>query len=133
MTMVDANLAKKQKSTKRCGSVCDPILITPTNYAATEQSIWRAVLVQALMDASSNSKKKENIQWKEEALIWLRGKSQDFLMVCHYAGFEPEFVRLMAKRALQRDCVWRLPPGTSEKAIRKRSEGINLRECTQIR
>jgi hypothetical protein len=133
MTMSNTNTPIKTKTTKRCVSVCDPALIVPTNYAATEQSIWRAVLVQALMDASSNSKKKENMQWKEEALIWLRGKSQDFLTVCHYAGFEPDFVRLMVQRALSRDCVWRLPPGTSEKAIRNRASGSNLRECTQLR
>jgi hypothetical protein len=37
----------------------DPTLGEPYNMVASEQAIWRAVIVQTLMDASSNSKKKE--------------------------------------------------------------------------
>ena len=111
----------------------DPTLGEPYNSVATEQAAWRAVIVQALMDASSNSKKKENIQWKEEALVWLRGNTKDFIIVCHYAGFEPEFVREMAKRALERECIWRAAPGTGEKALKHRQMGIVSRQPTQSR
>jgi hypothetical protein len=113
-------------------SAYDTSLHEPYNHSAEEQAVWRAVIVQALMDASSNSAKKENIQAKEEALIWLRGKSRDFLTVCHYAGFEPEFVREMAKEALLRECVWRAAPGSSEKAMKNREQGCT-RKHTQLR
>lgn len=111
----------------------DPTLGEPYNNVACEQATWRSVIVQALMDASSNSRKKENLQWKEEALVWLRGNTKDFVIVCHYAGFEPEFVRDMAKRALQRECIWRAAPGTGEKALKNRESGRTTRAHTQSR
>lgn len=111
----------------------DPSLAEPHNGVAHEQALWRAVIVQALMDASSNSKKKENLQSKEEALVWLRGTSRDFVAVCHHAGFEPEFVREMARRALSRECVWRAAPGTGEKAQKNRELGVVRRRPTQSR
>ena len=111
----------------------DPTIIEPHNPVESEEGIWRSVIVQALMDASSNSRKKENLQWKEEALIWLRGTSKDFLIVCEHAGFEPEFVRDMAKRALERECLWRAAPGTGQKALKNRERGIVNRHYTQSR
>ncbi len=111
----------------------DPSLAEPHNPVESEEGIWRSVIVQALMDASSNSRKKENLQWKEEALIWLRGTSRDFLIVCQYAGFEPEFVRDMAKRALERECLWRAAPGTGHKSFKNRERGIVNRHYTQSR
>ena len=111
----------------------DPTIAETHNPVDSEQAVWRSVIVQALMDASSNSRKKENLQWKEEALVWLRGTTQDFLTVCHYAGFEPEFVREMAKRALQRECLWRAAPGTGHKSLKNREMGIINRQYTQSR
>ncbi len=103
------------------------------NPTASQQSIWRAVIVQALMDASSNSKKTENLQSKREALIWLRGNSKDFLTVCDYAGFEPSFVRDMCKKALAHGCQWRALPGTGEKARKHRALGLSKARATQSR
>ena len=86
------------------------------NPTATEQSMWRAVVVQALMDASSMSKKAEMQQYKREALVWLRGNSEDFFTVCYYAGLDPECTREMIKDALARGCNWRAAPGTGDRA-----------------
>lgn len=83
----------------------------PVNPVAQEQAMWRAVIVQALMDASCGSQKYEAAQARREALVWLRGTSQDFATVCYYAGFEPEFVRKMVKRSLDHGCQWRALPG----------------------
>ena len=55
-----------------------------------ERAVWRAVIVQALMDAACQSKKKESLQARQESLIWLRGNSIDFATVCYHAGFEPD-------------------------------------------
>ena len=114
-------------------STYDPILVEPYNAVAREQALWRAVIVQALMDAASGSKKKENIQAREEARVWLRGNSPDFLTVCHYAGYEPEFVREMVQEAMERDCVWRAAPGTGERARKNRAAGIWARIPTNRR
>ncbi len=103
------------------------------DYAAGEQAVWRSVIMQALIDAASNSKKKENMQWKEEALIWLRGTSADFYTVCQNAGYEPEYVREIAADAIKRNCIWRAAPGTGEKARKNRHTGTTTRKHTQSR
>ncbi len=76
-----------------------------------EKALWRAVIVQALMDAACGSRKPEAQQWKHDALIWLRGTSRDFFTVAYYAGFEPEYLRSMIAKALDGNCQWRALPG----------------------
>lgn len=79
--------------------------------AAPERALWRAIIVQALMDASSQSQKPDAIYSKHEALFWLEGTSLDFVMVCECAGYNPSYIRRMAKRALLNGCKWRASPG----------------------
>ena len=94
------------------------------NPVAAEQSMWRAVIVQALMDAASLSKKAEMQQYKREALVWLRGNSLDFMATCYHAGFEPEFTRELIKKALDNGCNWRATPGTGKRSEKQRARGI---------
>jgi hypothetical protein len=126
------------KTNKKAGvnhqNCYDPSIVEPYNYSGSEQGIWRAVIVQALMDASSNSAKKENLQAKQEALVWLRGNSVDFASVCYYAGFEPEFVKQMAKQALQRNCVWRAAPNAVNASYQHGDKFSHIpRRHTQLR
>ncbi len=81
----------------------------------SERALWRAVIVQALMDASCGSAKQEAQQDKHDALIWLRGNSRDFFTVAWYAGFEPEYLREMVARSLEGNCRWRALPGEGER------------------
>jgi hypothetical protein len=81
------------------------------NMVQCEQAMWRAVIVQSLMDAASTSTKAEPEVWRREALVWLRGNSSDFYTVCYYAGLDPDFVREMAATALKNGCMWRALPG----------------------
>jgi hypothetical protein len=127
--------SKPIKTSNNKNNKYDPLLSEPYNHSLYEQGMWRAVIVQALMDASSNSAKKENLQAKQEALVWLRGNSADFATVCYYAGFEPDFVKMMARKALERNCVWRAAPGTVQ-AKNSRNIIFNFkqrRQCTQYR
>lgn len=71
------------------------------------RSMWRAVITQALMDAASNSKKRENLKAKREAKNWLLGESEDFLDICCLADLNPDYVKKKARLALARNCVWR--------------------------
>lgn len=87
----------------------------PANPVQQEQAMWRAVIVQALMDAACGSQKYEAQQARNEALIWLRGTSQDFATVCYYAGYEPDFVRRMVKKSLDEGCRWRALPGEGKR------------------
>lgn len=71
------------------------------------KSMWRAVITQALMDAASKSKKRENLKAKREAKEWLLGESDDFLSVCCLADMNPSYVKKKIKLALARGCTWR--------------------------
>lgn len=81
--------------------------VEPYNFVRGEVALWRAVITQALMDASNGSKKAEAVYDKQQALIWLTRRSNDFDTVCYYAGLSPAYVRLKAQLALSRNCKWR--------------------------
>ena len=74
-----------------------------------ERALWRAVITQALMDASSRSKKMELKYEKSQALCWLTIQNDDFRAVCENAGFDPIYIRDESIKALKRDCQWRAP------------------------
>jgi hypothetical protein len=85
-----------------------------------DRALWRAVILQALEDAASQSKKVSEQYYKTEAIHWLEGRSEDFVTVCDLAGFAYKDVRAAAKRALLNGCKWRLPAGTGIKAQKKK-------------
>ena len=78
-----------------------------TTRIGSEQALWRAVITQALMDASTHSKKMEAKYEKSQAICWLGSMSEDFKTVCDYAGFNPASIREKSLAALKRDCQWR--------------------------
>lgn len=84
---------KKKGPRYRGASLEDSLLLEPHNYTQCEQAVWRAVIVQAVTDALSRSKKREMIRHKREALAWLTGFSRDFRTVCEHAGFDPTYIR----------------------------------------
>lgn len=94
------------------------------NPVQQEQAMWRAVIVQALMDAACGSRKYEATQARHEALVWLRGTSHDFATVCYYAGFEPEFVRVLVKKAMEKGCQWRALPGEGKRIRASRAKAV---------
>lgn len=72
-----------------------------------ERSLWRAVIVQMLEDASNNSQKDEDIYNRDVARHWLTSGSQDFYMVCDLAGFDVGYLKRNVKKALLNNCKWR--------------------------
>lgn len=77
------------------------------NPVKGEMALWSAVITQALMDAGSESKKREAQKEKAKAIRWLLGNSADFQIVCLNAGLNPVYVRQKALEAIARNCVWR--------------------------
>lgn len=71
------------------------------------RGLWRAVIMQMLVDASNNSKKKQYKLYKTRALEWLKGDNADFFTVCALADMDPEYVKYQAKCAISRGCKWR--------------------------
>ena len=99
---------------------------TAGSFADHEQSIWRAVITQALMDAASQSRKSEARRSRSDALNWLLSDSRDFEAVCDNAGFEPGYIRRRAKEALARGCEWRLPNGQGWRTQERKASMIPL-------
>lgn len=72
-----------------------------------EQALWRAVILQMLEDATSQSTKPNDQYHKFMAREWLLSDSKDFHMVCDLAGFDVGYLRKNIKRALLNHCKWR--------------------------
>ena len=52
-------------------------------YFKSEIALWKAVILQALVDLQSNSKKKIANTYRIKALMWFK---------CNYAGLDPKYV-----------------------------------------
>lgn len=60
------------------------------------RALWRAVIMQAIFDLTSNSSRTEEKMAKKHAQSWLLGGSEDFLQVCSMAEYDPKFVKRKA-------------------------------------
>jgi hypothetical protein len=106
----------------------------PYNTVRGESSLWVAVITQAMMDALSRAGSSEALYHKHEAINWLTGNSRDFVLVCLFAGYDPDYIRRRAKRALLTPVSWRAEAGKGQryhelKAYRKRLKEKALGEC----
>ena len=68
--------------------------MTSLLLAEKERVMWRAVIAQAVKDATEGT----TTEIVQEAREWLTIDSWEFRLVCEWAGFEPEDVRDRAKR-----------------------------------
>lgn len=83
----DVNLQKTGSSFEDL-TLCDPL-----HQAQPEQALWRAVILQMITDALSNSQKRDHLRFKKDAWHWLTSHSRDFRIVCDYAGYDPEWLQ----------------------------------------
>ncbi|MFV9838823.1 MAG: hypothetical protein AB8U44_02240 [Aaplasma endosymbiont of Hyalomma asiaticum] len=60
-----------------------------TRYSA----LWGAVILQAMIDVTSNYKRTENNIEKTKAYNWISDLHSDFITVCHFSGHNPIYVR----------------------------------------
>jgi hypothetical protein len=91
-----------------------------TNPVRGESAMWAAVITQALMDALSKARTTDSSYHKQEAIHWLTGNSNDFTTVCLLAGFDPDYVRKKAKRAIANPVPWRAEPGKGKRYHERR-------------
>lgn len=57
-----------------------------------EQSLRRAVILQAFVDLKNNSKKKLANTFRVKATLWFNKKNKDFIRVCYFANLNPDYV-----------------------------------------
>ena len=75
--------------------------------ARGEISLFRAVIMQAITDCYTLSKRTEDANARYDAVEWFRLDNYDFLKICRYADMDPEFVLSKAKEAISNGCIWR--------------------------
>jgi hypothetical protein len=66
-----------------------------------EKSLWKAVICQAFEDATSGSIQRKRLNTKRVAIKWLIEDNEDFKMVCHLAGYNPNIVKRNFKELLK--------------------------------
>ena len=67
-------------------------------YYKSEIALWKAVILQALVDLQTTSKKKIATTYRVKALMWFNLKNEEFLTVCNYAGLDPKYVYQKAQK-----------------------------------
>lgn len=95
---------------RKINSPQNPILIEikELNLSVSgEEAMWKAVIFQALVDATSRSNKREEKIEKANAISWLSGKSPDFKLVCSLAGFELGYLQQKIGSALRASHKWK--------------------------
>lgn len=76
-------------------------------WASGEVSLWRGVIMQALIDCYTMSKRTEDQNARRDAFGWFSKKNHDFVTVCNYANMEVDYVLRKAKEAISRGCMWK--------------------------
>ena len=97
-----------------------------------EQAIWRAVILQALEDAVNRSPKTQHRYEKEQALRWLTERNPDFVLVCDYAGWDPDYVRRKVKKALLNGCKWRAESKQKQSSTKGKKQDLPSDETKVI-
>jgi len=81
------------------------------NYASIcgEVALWRAVLLQHLIDLRIKSKKQKYNSAKKEAYKWFMDEEnkQDVKKVCEYAGYEYRKVMILAREIIENNDSFR--------------------------
>ena len=76
-----------------------------------ERQLWRAVLLQAVMDATASTTRDESNGCsitdyeRARARRWLVNESRGFRDVCGYAGVDPRIVRQKAMALAENDWI----------------------------
>ena len=62
------------------------------------RSLWRAVIMQAIVDSSSNSVHSRNVRYKSIASEWLEEGGTAFDEVCELADLDPGYVQARIRK-----------------------------------
>lgn len=75
-----------------------------------EKALWRAVLLQMVVDAKYAGTKPMDEHNKAVAEHWLERKHKDMAMVCDLAGFDLNYIFEQIEEARDRGFQWRAGP-----------------------
>ena len=72
-----------------------------------ETALWRAVILQAILDRLTQSKRGEDIKARKDAKKWMNVNNNEFLVVCNLARLNPEDVIQKTEKAIFNQEKWR--------------------------
>jgi hypothetical protein len=75
------------------------------SYLTTNRSLWRAVILQSIIDIVNNSSRTENKIAKIEAKQWVFKENEDFYEVCNLAGYNAKYVRKKIMEIMRQNLV----------------------------
>jgi hypothetical protein len=82
---------------------------TPKNdievYMNQNRSLWRAVILQTIIDILNNSSRTENKIAKIEAKQWVFYDNDDFKQVCNLAGYNIKYVRKKIMEIMRQNLI----------------------------
>lgn len=82
----------------------------------SDERLWQAVINQALSDIGNNCKDEDEQIARSAAHSWIFHNTEDFPDVCLRAGYEADYIRRLARKALDRGYIFRRPP-TRDKQV----------------
>lgn len=71
-----------------------------SSCGCSEISLKRAVILQAMIDASNVSKNKTSVKIEQEAKNWLKETNENFRCTCEDADLNPAFVLKIAQKMM---------------------------------
>ncbi|MDX2049689.1 MAG: hypothetical protein SFT93_00710 [Rickettsiaceae bacterium] len=71
------------------------------NKTTPESMLRRAIILQAIIDATNTSDQPNKVREAEEAKNWILGKSDYFVKLCDESGVEPDHVIRITKQAIK--------------------------------
>ena len=72
----------------------------PELHIKDEISLWRSVILQALIDCATLSTKEDDKMHKEKARNWISIENEDFITVCQLACLNSEYVYKKAQNII---------------------------------
>jgi hypothetical protein len=78
----------------------DIVKIRYLNKEYNEENLWKAVLCQAMEDATSNSSKRRILHAKKMAIKWFTEDNEDIKIVCQLAGYNHRTVKKSFKELI---------------------------------
>ncbi len=66
-----------------------------------EGKLRKAIILQAMVDATSISTNPSDRKISDDAIEWIFGKSENFIIMCEEAGVEPDYIARRTQEAME--------------------------------
>lgn len=93
-------------------------------------ALRKAIIMQAISDATSIARDIKAIKAKYEAHLWLLDGGEDFNQICIEADLDPQFVRDVAREEIaMHRAIHRFTPSKSNHVYKNKEKGYGRSKC----